>query len=97
MSVGLSAAKSKLQADIQKALYDAYKATFILGAGDEGDNIAKKFAMKGAEPIANAVFDFISQAQIVGVINGVVTGASPVGPVTGTNIDSLSGSELSII
>lgn len=97
MGVGLNVAKAKLQADIQKALYDAYKATFIYGAGDEGDNIAMKFAQKGAPAIADALLNFVSQAQVVGTINGVVTAACAVGPANGTNIDVLTGSELSLI
>ena len=97
MGLGLNAAKAKLQADIQKTLYEAYKATFIYGAGQEGDQIAMKFAQKAAPGMADALLQFISQAQVVGTITGVVTGACPVGPVSGTNIDALTGTELSLI
>jgi hypothetical protein len=97
MGLGLNAAKAKLQTDIQQALFDAFKATFIYGAGNEGDNLAQRFSQKGAPKIADAVFDFISQAQIVGTINGIVNAASPMGPVSGTNIDTLTGTELSLI
>ena len=95
--MGLNAAKVKLQMDIQQALYDAFKATYIYGGGDEGDTIAMNFAKKGAQPIADAVLNFVSQAQVVGTINGIVTATCPVGPASGTNIDVLSGSELSLI
>ena len=97
MAIGLNAAKVKLQADIQQALFDAFKETFILGAGEEGENIAMKFAKKGAQPIADAVYNFVTQAQITGTVNGIVTGTCGVGPVSGTNIDTLTGTELSLI
>lgn len=95
--MGLSAAKTKLQQDIQKALEDAFKATFIMGSGDFGDEIARKFAQKGAKPIADAIDSFIKQAQITGTINGIVTGTCGVGPVSGSNTDILSGTELSLV
>lgn len=97
MGMGLNAAKAKLQSDIQQALYDAYKATFIYGGGDEGDNIAMNFAKKGAPAIADAVLNFVTQAQVVGTINGIVTASCAVGPASGTNVDVLTGSELSLI
>lgn len=97
MGVGLNAAKMKFQEEIQKALYDAYKATFIYGKGDEGETLATRFAEKGAPAIADAVLNFVSQAQVVGTINGIVTGACAVGAVNGTNVDNLTGSELSLV
>lgn len=97
MGIGINAAKVKLQADIYKALYDGFKSTYILGAGNDGDLIATNFAKTAAQPITDAIFNFISQAQIVGTVNGIVVGASPMGPVSGTNTDIFTGSELSII
>lgn len=104
--IGLSAAKVKLQLDIQKALNDAfkeaYKATFIYGAGDEGEIIATKFAMKGSEkaagPIADAILSFIQQAQIVGinpVVQSIIATPTVGGPCNG--FLSFNGSELSLI
>ena len=97
MGISLIAAKAKLQSDIQQALYDAYKATYIYGGGNEGEEIAMKFAQKGAPAIADAVLNFVTQAKVVGTINGIVTGAGAMGPITGTNIDTLTGTELSLI
>lgn len=96
-SIGLSAAKTKLEADIHKALKDAFKSTFIFGASDEGDEIAERFAQTGSSAIADAVYDFISQAQITGTLNGVVTGSCAAGPVAGSSTTPVSPSDLSLI
>ena len=104
--IGLSAAKAKLQMDIQNALNDAfkeaYKATFIYGGGDEGETIATKFADKGAQtaagPIADAILSFIQQAQIVGVnplVQTIVATPTVGGPCNGSL--SFNGTELSLI
>ena len=66
--IGLQAAKEKFQLDMQQALYEAFKATFSLCAGDMGDEIARKFAEKGAPKIADAIVSLISQGQIVGTL-----------------------------
>ena len=95
--IGFPAAKEKFQLDMQKAIYEAFKATFSLGAGDMGDEIARKFAEKGAPKIADAIVSLISQGQIVGTLNGVVTGACAVGPISGTSTNPVTGTELSII
>lgn len=106
MGMGLNAAKAKLQQDIQKALNDAfkeaYKATFIYGGGDEGDFIATKFAMKGAQkaagPIADAILSFVSQAQIVGtnpVVQTIIATPTVGGPCNG--VLNFNGTELSLV
>lgn len=97
MGMGLSAAKTKLEMDVEKALEDAFYASYIFDPGEVGKEKASKFAKKAAKPITEAIYNFISQAQIVGTVNGSVNGTCPVGPVTGANIDVLTGSELSII
>lgn len=104
--IGLSAAKVKLQMDIQNALNDAfkeaYKATFIYGGGDEGDSIATKFAMKGSQkaagPIADAILNFVSQAQITGqnaMVSSIIAPPMTGGPCTG--VLAFTGTELSLI
>lgn len=104
--IGLGAAKVKLQLDIQNALNDAfkeaYKATFIYGAGEEGEMIATKFANKGAQvasgPIADAILSFIQQAQIVGVnpvVQSIIAIPTVGGPCNG--FLSFNGTELSLI
>jgi hypothetical protein len=106
MGMGLNAAKAKLQQDIQKALNDAfkeaYKATFIYGGGDEGDTIATKFADKGAQtaagPIADAILNFVSQAQITGqnaMVSSIIAPPMTGGPCTG--VLAFTGTELSLI
>lgn len=95
--MGLNAAKVKLEMDVEKALADAFYASYIFDPGDVGKEKADKFAKKAAKPITEAIFNFVSQAQIVGTINGIVNGACAVGPVSGSNIDVLTGSELSLM
>lgn len=95
--VGLDIAKVTLQIDIQNALEDAFKATFTLGGGEDGDKMARRFAQKGAPKFADAILKFIKQAQITGTIaNGVVSGASPMGPVTGQCTSTVGPMDLSI-
>lgn len=106
MGMGLNAAKAKLQQDIQKALNDAfkeaYKATFIYGGGDEGDFIATKFADKGAQtaagPIADAILNFVSQAQVIGtnpVVQTIIATPTVGGPCNG--VLNFNGTELSLV
>lgn len=106
MGMGLNAAKAKLQMDIQKALEDAfkdaYKATFIYGGGDEGDEIASKFAKKGAQtaagPMADAILNFVSQAQVVGqnaMVSSIIAPPMTGGPCTG--VLAFTGTELSLM
>lgn len=96
--IGLAAAKAKLLLDVQKALYDGFKKTFILGAGDDGEMIAMNFAKTAAQPMADAIYNFVTQAQITGTNSmGVVAGTCAVGPVTGTTIMPFTGTELSLI
>lgn len=97
MGIGLSAAKSKLEIDVEKALTDAFYASYIFDPGEVGKEKASRFAKKAAKPITEAIYNFITQAQITGTINGIVNGVSPVGPVTGSNVDVLTGSELNLI
>lgn len=97
MGLGLNAAKITLEMDIEKALADAFYSSYIFDPGEVGKEKANRFAKKAAKPITEAIYNFISQAQVVGTINGVVNGACAVGPVSGTNIDVLTGSELSLI
>ena len=106
MGMGLNAAKAKLKEELKAALNDAfkeaYKATFIYGGGDEGDSIAAKFAKKGAEtaagPIADAILNFVSQAQITGQNAMVSTIIAP--PITGgpcTGVLAFTLTELSLM
>lgn len=104
MATGLATAKTKLEQDIRKIIDDAFheaiKTTFTGNQCELGDAIADAFGQKAAEkaagPLADAIYDFVTQGQIVGTINGVVTGSCAAGPVSGSNIDALTGAELSI-
>ena len=106
MGMGLNAAKAKLQLDIQNALNDAfkeaYKATFIYGAGEEGEMLATNFAMKGSQkaagPIADAILNFVSQAQVEGanpLVQTIIATPTVGGPCNG--VLNFNGTELSLI
>lgn len=98
MPMGLNAAKTKLQMDLQNALKDGYKATFILGAGDNGEEMATKFAQKAAGPMADAILNFVSQAQIVGnhsMLAGIIAPPMVGGPCSGAL--PFTGTELSLV
>lgn len=82
--MGLSTQKSIFKQQVTKALEDAFLATFILGNGDEGKNISKRFANKAAGPLVDAIEDFIKSARISGthaLLPSEVV--SPMGPCTG--------------
>lgn len=96
--MGLSAAKAKLQMDIQNALKDGFKATYLLGDGDDGDTMAMKFAQKASGPMADAILSFVQQAQIVGTHSLLATVIAPPmtgGPCSGTL--AFTGTELSLV
>ena len=98
MGMGLNAAKAKLQMDIQKALENAYKKTFIFGSGDEGDNIASKFAQEASGPMADAILNFVSQAKVVGqnaMVSSIIAPPMVGGPCTG--VLAFTGTELSLM
>ena len=96
--IGLQAAKAALQADVYNALRDAFKATFMLGTGKNGEQLAARFAQKGAPLFADAILKFVQQAQITGTLPaGVVTGACAVGPVSGSCVTTVSPTDLSLV
>lgn len=99
MGIGLSAAKAKLQLDIMNALKDGFKATFLLGDGEDGDIIATKFAQKASGPMSDAIFSFVQQAKIVGSNPMVATIIAPSavtgGPCNGSLV--FNGTELNLI
>lgn len=99
MGIGLIAAKAKLQLDIMNALKDGFKATFLLGDGEDGEIIATKFAQKASGPMSDAIFSFVQQAQIVGSNPVVATIIAPPavtgGPCSG--VLAFTGTELSLV
>lgn len=105
MGMTLAVAKTQLQQKLYKALYDALLNTFptvtVNGiksqGGSEAQKIADKFAKESSSAIANAIYEFVKEANITGTLTGIVTAAGAMGPVTGTNIDTFTGTELSLI
>lgn len=101
--IGLQAAKPKLQADLQKLLYDAYLEPLkvddkgIKKTSKRSKEMASTFAQNASGPMADAIMNFITQAMITGTIQGIVLGTCAVGPVSGSNTDILSGTELSLV
>ena len=89
-SLGLSAFASAnndiLKSRIKNALKDAFKSTYLYGAGEDGDEFAEKFADSASGPIASAISGYVKgciQSQII-MVNPTAAGwMSPIGPVTG--------------
>ena len=66
MIMSLSSAFPKLTKDCQDILYDAFKATFILGDGKYGDKMAELFASTGGPKLAQAIHNYVCSAEVVG-------------------------------
>ena len=96
--MSLAAAKIKLQMDIEKALKEAFKSTFIYSGGEEGDELASIFAKKGSGPIADAVYDFVTSASIKGQNAMLASVIAPPGMVGGPCTGALvfNGTELKL-
>lgn len=78
--------KILLKQDLEKALKDAFLATFFYGKGDDGDDIAESFAKTAAEPLSDIIDAYVQnyiKSQIIQLIpKGTLTTAA--GPVAGT-------------
>lgn len=81
-----SANKTLLKQDLEKALTDAFKATFLFDAGEDGEDIAKSFGKSAAGPLSDIIDEYVQnyiKSQIVQLIpKGTLTTAA--GPVMGT-------------
>ena len=51
-----------LKQNIENILKEAFKATFLYGAGEDGEDIAKAFAQTAASPLADTIDDYINKA-----------------------------------
>lgn len=70
---------------IKNALKKAFKSTYLYDDGEDGDEVAEKFANTAAGPITDAVVGFVDgciKAQSI-TINVPPTVTSPAGPCTG--------------
>ncbi len=65
----LSSAYPVLVKDCHDILYDAFKATFIFGSTDYSDIIAEKFASTGGPKLAEAIHNYVTQAQVQATVN----------------------------
>ena len=78
--------KTLLKQDIEKALKDAFLATFFYGKGDDGDDIAESFAKTAAGPLSDIIDAYVQnyiKSQMIQLIpKGTLTTAA--GPVMGT-------------
>jgi hypothetical protein len=90
MALTLAGALPKLQSDLYKAFYDAYKTQFTInsqagaqvGIVSSGiDKAANQFAMKLSQDMSKAIYDFVKEIGIQANASGVVV--SPSGPCTG--------------
>lgn len=68
---------------LMQAAMDAFKSTFYLGSGEQGDVLALKFGQSfadgAAKPICDAIVQIVMQANLTGSLPG--TGTCAVGPV----------------
>ena len=90
MALTLAGALPKLQLDLYKAFYDAYKTQFVsnseagaqtgIVSGDI-DKAANQFAMKLSQDMSKAIYDFVKEIGIQANTSGVVI--APSGPCTG--------------
>ena len=81
-----SANKSILQQNLENVLTEAFKATFLFDAGDDGDDIAKSFGKAAAGPLSDVIDDYVVnyiKSQCIQLIpKGTLM--SPTGPISGT-------------
>lgn len=97
--------KEDLKSILTKSLYDAYSTMFIPAPDtdatinnyikNEIDDAAKKFAKtaaeSAAEPMANAIYDFVKQIGIMATPKGSLVAPPMGGPVSGViNINEFS-------
>lgn len=80
-----SANKKIMKMRIKNTLKKAFKSTFLYADGDDGDEVAEKFAETASEPLTNTIVDFVEgciKAQSI-TITVPPTVTSPMGPCTG--------------
>ena len=77
--------KTLLRQDLEKALKDAFLATFFYGKGDDGDDIAESFAKTAAGPLSDIIDTYVQnciRSQMIQIVPKTLV-AGPV-PVTGS-------------
>lgn len=80
-----SANQQIMKTRIKNALKKAFKSTYLYDDGEDGDEVAEKFANTAADPITDAVVGFVDgciKAQSI-TITVPPTVASPMGPCSG--------------
>lgn len=80
-----NANKQIMKMRIKNTLKKAFKSTFLYADGEDGDEVAEKFAETASEPLTNTIVDFVEgciKAQSI-TITVPPTVTSPVGPCTG--------------
>ena len=85
---------------LKDAAKEGFKATYLLGGGDMGDEIAENFAKKFSEkaygPLADAIQSYVQNAKISGqnaLVSSIIS-TSFGGPCSG--VLTFTGTELSI-
>lgn len=84
LSTAIPVLQAELQLAIKDAMYQGFKQTFTYGVGEEGEEIAMKFANKVSDVLSprlsQSIYNFVMNIDITGSPLGLI---SPVGPVTG--------------
>jgi len=104
MGKGLGVSKQEFEEEVKQILNEgarkALLSIFLLTRTDMGDQMAESFGKTFSEQVAprltTSIMNFIKESQILGTINGMVSVTTPMGLGSGTNIDTLNGTELSI-
>lgn len=78
--------KSTLKQNLENILIESFKATFLFGASEDGQDIAEAFGRTAAGPLSEAIDDYVQnyiRSQVIQLIpKGTLTTIT--GPVTGT-------------
>lgn len=80
-----SANQQIMKTRIKNALKKAFKSTYLYDDGEDGDEVAEKFASTAAGPITDAVVGFVDgciKSQLI-TITVPPTVLSPMGPCSG--------------
>lgn len=87
-----TASKNILKQNLENILIESFKATFLFGEGEDGQDIADAFGKTAAGPLADVIDDYIQNYIKSQVIQLIPKGTlmTPVGPVTGNASTLLS-------
>lgn len=82
LSTAIPVLQAELQLAIKDAMYQGFKQTFTYGAGEEGEEIAMKFANKVSDVLSPrlslSIYNFVMNIDITGSPLGLANAGGPV-------------------